>query len=714
MKNLLERKEYLTRLEEGFFSNIKDSIKKFFGGVVGKIGKWFVGVFTKDGQIVQAVSPIATISYVNNVKPAGVNVFSNTQTAKEAQDLGVGSVKTHIDESVFVDKTEIEENWESSVIMKNLHTMINMINESVENEEGDSLNEKLDDLKAAAGGAGVVGVKDVDINEFKDIIYEILEAKEENPNASYKVPLILGAPGIGKTQIIKEIVKIANEGIDDPKDMKSFIHINCATLNPGELFMPSMPKNEQITDYVDAHSSYFDKDMVKYANDPSNKDKASKGNSRFEYAVASWLPVYNTAVDTEAQKLANAVANMGSYEKEDGWSVTTGGGGIIFFDEVLRAKPGAFSELMTFLQDGKFRNWKLGNKWIMVAASNRPCDDVECADAFEQEFGAAKRDRFAAVNYVPDVESWLNWASDHGVNKYIIKYIKTDPEKFYEPSEDRDSSNENFAIGANPRNWVELSKDLNRKLKPNRFKAKDASYTGNKSGAASIKSIPVDTLDQICSKYLGAQLSSKFITWLRSTAEEEISLDEIFADPDKVNVVRDKGTVSNSLLNNVRDQLIERSRKKEITPEEMAHLFKFLTVDLGLDPKTQRNQFMEFVRSIQKGENSDNIEILTSSVGTKPGNFDLYSHKEKDGIHWTAEKCKYREALAYALAFVPIKKKHICYADSVVVKGVEYDVICDDPEFEALLSDIIGKYFMYNVNEETGEMIYYADFSEKD
>ena len=131
MKYLLERKEFIEKLDEGFFSDLKDKVKKFFGGFIGKVGKWFIGVFTKNG-IVQAVSPLATISYVNNMKPAGVSVFTNENLAQTAKDLGAGNVQTSVPEDIFVDKTPDEKDWNNSDIMTNLKSLVKYVNESVE------------------------------------------------------------------------------------------------------------------------------------------------------------------------------------------------------------------------------------------------------------------------------------------------------------------------------------------------------------------------------------------------------------------------------------------------------------------------------------------------------------------------------------------------------------------------------------------------------
>lgn len=700
MKYLLERKEFLEnqKMTEGFFSDLAGKVKKFFGGFMGKVGKWFIGVFGKNG-LVQAVSPLSTISYVNNMKPNGVHIYTNPSLAKTAEELGAGSVQTTVQSDIFVDKTESEQNWESSDIMKNLRTLVQHLNESVENN-GDYLAEKLDDLKAVSSGGAVANVADVNIQEFKDTIYEILDTiNDDNLNADekeYKVPVIFGAPGIGKTQIIKSIVDIINKNCLTDKDKMSFIHVNCATLNPGELFMPTVPKAVELTDYVKRYQSFFDDESKTYADDAENAKHLDSKQMKFTSAVASWLPVYDTTGDYQEQKIGNTVANMGSYvDKKTGFSVTTGGGGILFFDEVLRSKPAVFSELMTFLQDGRFNNWKLGSKWIMVCASNRPSDDIECEEAFASEFGAAKRDRFAPMNYVPDTESWINWATKNNINKYIIKYIKTYPDMFYEPAED---ATEEFAIGANPRNWTLLSKAFAAKLRPSKFAKYDEDMKVKE--VKSIKSMNPHDLNTICSKYLGRKLSDKFTTWLRGLSDEEIDVEQIFKDPDNVDVILDKNSISNSLLNNITTQVIERNNKQQISSEEMSNLFKYLTVNMGLDPKTQRNIVSNLINTLWE----DNV--LTD---------DTFGYDVKitdDNYEWTPKE-KYRDALAYSVAYIPRKKDPIFWSSKHDAKsGKTLKVFTKDQEFVELVGNYLEKYFSFNIDSD-GDIIFYTDTSDR-
>ena len=711
MKYILERKEYLEKLDEGFFSNVKDKIKKFFGGFIGKIGKWFIGVFTKNG-LVSAISPVSTISYVNNMKPAGVSVFTNPSLAKSAQELGAGNVSTQVSEDIFVDKTEDNKDWKNSQIYKNLQELVKVINESVE-VDGDLLAEKLDDLKAVAAGPEMAEVPDVNYNEFKMMIYNILDKVNDSSltakEKEYKVPIIFGAPGIGKTQIIKSIIDIINKHLSD-KDKMSFIHINCSQLNPGELFMPTIPKAKELTSYVEQYKDMFDKDLAKYAQEHQSELDAQQ--LTFSSAPASWLPVYDTSGDKEAQRIGDIVANMGSYEDKDtGLSTKTGGGGILFFDEVLRAKPAVFSELMTFLQDGKMNKWKLGSKWIMICASNRPCDDIECEEAFNSDFGKAKRDRFAPVNYVPDPESWIKWAEKNKINRYIIKYIKKEPDMFYTTSDEviKNNSGESFVIGANPRNWTLLSKAFDDQLRGQKFAKWDEDINDNLKEVTNIKKMDADKLLKITAKYLGKAIANKFVTWIKGLSDEEVSVEQIFANPDDVDITYDTASISNSLINNIYDQVLARSKKSEITSEEMTNLFCFLTTKMGLDPQSQRNLIDNFVRRMI-GEVDDADKIIN------PDDFGCIQkvNKEKGEIQWKPAE-KYRDALAWFMAYIPKVNDPIYISSTSSMKtpdGKPFSVVPTDPDFVELVGNRINDFFKFNI-DENDDIIFYNESDDK-
>ena len=106
-----------------------------------------------------------------------------------------------------------------------------------------------------------------------------------------------------------------------------------------------------------------------------------------------------------------------------------GKGGIIFMDEMNRANKIVLGSIMQFVQEGRIGEYQLPDKWVIVAAGNRP-EEAEVAD-----FDFALADRFSIKNYVPEIATWAEWARKNekilpelvsflNFNKDLFHYLK--------------------------------------------------------------------------------------------------------------------------------------------------------------------------------------------------------------------------------------------------------------------------------------------------
>lgn len=193
------------------------------------------------------------------------------------------------------------------------------------------------------------GVRNVGYDELTRIVKRVAKYPDERPL------MIWGAPGIGKTSIVKAVQKAYGGRLID---------VQLTTYAPEDFFLP-------------------------VTNRAAGENPKSRRASR---VPQEWLPVYH---ESEGEA-GNAEANG-----------PDGKGGVIFLDELSRA-PGAIRNICLKLVldrevDG---GWKLGSKWIILAASNRMEDD----ETNTESFGTALGNRFQQVNYVPDVKSYSKYA----------------------------------------------------------------------------------------------------------------------------------------------------------------------------------------------------------------------------------------------------------------------------------------------------------------
>ena len=240
-----------------------------------------------------------------------------------------------------------------------------------------------------------------DLEDVKQTKAELL-LKTPNPGL---VPLIFGAPGVGKTQIVKRLVN------DFRKD-------------------PEMALNMDIQ-YVDCGK--LESDSVKIP----IPDDTFKDLKRIEEAALSWLPAYNFSSDnaenyknellfarclhrTKDQTAMDALKRNFD-EKEfinntTYWNIEKAEdyqGGILFLDELLRCAPSALPLFMGICSK-TIGSLRLAKSWAVVAASNREIDvsgDAEEAKmAFKEFEQKAISDRFTIIHFVPKKSDWLKWA----------------------------------------------------------------------------------------------------------------------------------------------------------------------------------------------------------------------------------------------------------------------------------------------------------------
>lgn len=292
----------------------------------------------------------------------------------------------------------------------------NMINDAVSYVPNKSDLELEPGLRSLTADKAIAKRGPERVQESLDLIYEAvvaLEHPDKNvPNVDKKSlkrwirmsvnnpaerPLMIwGAPGIGKTQIVKAVLK-------EMEGKRRLIDVQTSKMAPDDWALPAIYKSD--TGEMNAI------DLPK-----------------------SWLPVYRPSGDAEEDKKRDEAANQGD-------------GGIIFFDELSRAAPSVQNTCLKIMDEKIIGDAQLGSKWAIIAASNRDTDDPDS----DISFGKALGNRFTQINYVPDFKSWKEWAINK-VDPRILDFLEFNQEYFYNMDDDPEQS-----IFASPRSWDEAS-----------------------------------------------------------------------------------------------------------------------------------------------------------------------------------------------------------------------------------------------------------------
>ena len=126
--------------------------------------------------------------------------------------------------------------------------------------------------------------------------------------------------------------------------------------------------------------------------------------------------------------------------------------GILVLDEITSASPNIRAAAYQLLDSKRaLGNYKLPDKWIVVALGNGP-DDGGVFNGME----AAFLSRATCFRIEPDLDSWKHWGIKNGVNSSVIAFMDFDPTKLH--VFDPDAMASQFPC---PRSWTTLSRKLN-------------------------------------------------------------------------------------------------------------------------------------------------------------------------------------------------------------------------------------------------------------
>lgn len=380
-----------SRVDEGLkdlFNIVKDKFKsawQYLKGIVTKIGVYFLPV-DNNGDILPSITPMTS----GQAYKDGVVDKHTTFVCLDKEGSKITGLRTKI-----------------SDVIKNIYTKEStlnywsVLNESVEGDQANINEVKLQSEDPEAKYSRICDNKELQ----EEILMHI-----KNPKLAKL--LIWGAPGIGKTAIVMEVVKTMQ------KSMPNYNMIFKTLSN-------ETPDNFTLPKYITIDNQDFATDVPK-----------------------TWLPVYKPTGNS--QKDAELDANCGN--------------GLLFIDELSRATPQVLNVVLPLVNEGMFNGYKLGSGWTIVCASNRAEDET----SGQTTIGNALANRFDQVFYEPTVHTWKEWAEKQNfISPLLLQWLSM-PEtenmsggKFYylDPNEEMDGATPTTLM-CTPRSWTNAMRKL--------------------------------------------------------------------------------------------------------------------------------------------------------------------------------------------------------------------------------------------------------------
>jgi len=100
----------------------------------------------------------------------------------------------------------------------------------------------------------------------------------------------------------------------------------------------------------------------------------------------------------------------------------TEGRGVLFLDEINRAKRDVLQAIFQLVLDRKIHDYTLPEGWQVVAAQNPSTEDYMVT-----EFDRALNDRFCHIKVTSSYKDFLEYGNTKGLNKTVMNFISNQP-----------------------------------------------------------------------------------------------------------------------------------------------------------------------------------------------------------------------------------------------------------------------------------------------
>ena len=204
---------------------------------------------------------------------------------------------------------------------------------------------------------------------------------------------------------------------------------------------------------------------------------------------------------------------------------------------------------------GRLGEYVLPDKWILIAAGNRPSE----ADVAEFDFALA--DRFTIVNLEPKVEDWVEWAKSSGkFQPEFVNFVAQNQELFHYLDDEKGTLK--FPT---PRSWTDAALILKDEM--------------DDEGVKSWRELPLDKIANIYADQLGPDATGKLVAYLGVLKKfTESDLEEIVKDPSKAKVIPKSGDFS-SVMYGLYEMVMRKAEQMEkdgkATPQDLFNMMEY-------------------------------------------------------------------------------------------------------------------------------------------
>ena len=428
MKQMLENESVNEGLKD-VLNFVKDKFKQAFAylkGVVARFGVYFLPV-NEAGELMPAISPLT----MDAAYKGGMINKSTTCIIADKQGKKITG-----NSASYKDALALYGSGNSLAYYRSIY-------------------EGTDDIKA---NVNEVRLQNSDPEAKYNVIVDDKELKDEiswhlKHKGDAKL-LIYGAPGIGKTAILMNVL---DEMRADFPDYRLVV----------KTLSNETPDNFTLPKYVEVEGQEMATDVPK-----------------------TWLPVYKPTGDGKKDAALDAAC----------------GHGLLFIDELSRATPQVLNVVLPLVNEGVFNGYKLGSGWTIVCASNRAEDEM----SGQSDIGNALANRFNQVYYEPTVKTWENWAKTQGYMSPLLLQWLSLPESetmsggkffYYDPNEDA-TGNDVTKLMCTPRAWTNAMRKL-----------ATFSRTGNLEGWT-IFDLPERVIARVLNGYVPSSAIDSFLSFL--------------------------------------------------------------------------------------------------------------------------------------------------------------------------------------------------------